>query len=221
MTEVLEARNPYGHLTQIPAPDRLYSDPERHSDVTLLETVAGIDVLDFASILDGLGRTVDRLRHSNEEHDQAARQRINAAFELVRRYYDDRLKSGDEAIRQPEQAASLFLRRISYRRREVVSCALLTTRHQLIEIINVFHGTIDGCPAYPREIVTLALRANAAAVILGHNHPSGDPEPSNADVQITKDIATALKTVNVRLIDHVVVAGEKWVSLALRGKIPD
>jgi DNA repair protein RadC len=81
----------------------------------------------------------------------------------------------------------------------------------------LFRGTIDGAAVYPREIVKQALGCDAAAVILGHNHPSGDCEPSEADRNITAKIAKALALVDIRLLDHLVVSREGHVSLAERG----
>ena len=78
-------------------------------------------------------------------------------------------------------------------------------------------GTIDSASVYPREIVKAALNSNAAAVILAHNHPSGNPEPSQADIALTKRVQTALQTIDVRLLDHLVVGGTTSVSLAERG----
>lgn len=83
----------------------------------------------------------------------------------------------------------------------------------------MFHGTIDSASVYPREVVKEALRLNAAAVILSHNHPSGNPEPSQADRVLTKQLKEALGLVEVRTLDHVIVAGSDTMSFAERGLI--
>jgi DNA repair protein RadC len=100
---------------------------------------------------------------------------------------------------------------------EVFSCLFLDTRHRLIRYEEMFRGTIDGAAVYPREIVKQALSFNAAAVILSHNHPSGDAEPSEADRSITIRVSKALSLVDVRLLDHLVVGADEVVSLAERG----
>ena len=95
----------------------------------------------------------------------------------------------------------------------------LTNMHKVIACVVMFKGTIDGAAVYPREIVRAVIEHNAAAVILAHNHPSGDPEPSQADIAITKKIKAALNTIDVRVLDHIVVGRGSTVSLANRGLI--
>ncbi|MGO3344159.1 MAG: RadC family protein [Marinomonas sp.] len=102
--------------------------------------------------------------------------------------------------------------------REVFALMLLDSQHQLIRFEELFFGTIDAAAVYPREVVKAALHANAAAVILTHNHPSGSPEPSQSDINITNTLVSALKLIDVRVLDHIVV-GEQCVSLAERGLI--
>jgi DNA repair protein RadC len=102
---------------------------------------------------------------------------------------------------------------------EVFCCLFLDTRHRLIRYEELFRGTIDGATVYPREVVKRALLHNASAVILGHNHPSGVSEPSEADRSITLKLAKALALVEVRLLDHVVVSRGGHVSLAERGLV--
>ena len=102
---------------------------------------------------------------------------------------------------------------------EVFCCLFLDTRHRLIRYEELFRGTIDGATVYPREVVKRALQCNASAVILGHNHPSGVAEPSEADRNITVKLAKALALVEIRLLDHLVVSRGGHVSLAERGLI--
>lgn len=100
---------------------------------------------------------------------------------------------------------------------EVFSAVFLDTQHRVIRFEELFRGTIDSASVYPREVVKKALAYNAAAVILVHNHPSGDPEPSDADRRITQRLKDALGLVEVRVIDHIVVGSEGCESLAERG----
>ena len=100
---------------------------------------------------------------------------------------------------------------------EVFGTLLLDTQHRLIAFDELFRGTIDSASVYPREVIKHAIEHNAAAVILVHNHPSGNPEPSQADIALTKRVQTALQTIDVRLLDHLVVGGTTSVSLAERG----
>ena len=101
--------------------------------------------------------------------------------------------------------------------REAFLVLLLDTRHRILTAELLFFGTIDAAEVHPREVVKLALRHNAAAVICAHNHPSCDPEPSAADRAVTARLKSALALVDIRLLDHIVVTGLAHVSLAARG----
>lgn len=101
--------------------------------------------------------------------------------------------------------------------REVFALMHLDSQRRVIKIEPLFWGTLDGSMVHPREILRAVLDANAGAVILVHNHPSGVPEPSHADVAITKKIQNALATIDVRVVDHIVVAAGGAVSFAERG----
>ncbi|EOA5673152.1 DNA repair protein RadC, partial [Pseudomonas aeruginosa] len=102
---------------------------------------------------------------------------------------------------------------------EVFAVLFLDTQHRLIEYSELFRGTIDSASVYPRELVKEALRLNAAAVIVSHNHPSGNPEPSGADKVLTQRLREALALVDVRTLDHIIVAGGSTISFAERGLI--
>jgi DNA repair protein RadC len=101
----------------------------------------------------------------------------------------------------------------------VFACLFLDNRHRLIEYEELFRGTIDGASVHPREVVRRALRANAAAVIFAHNHPSGVAEPSQSDLRITQRLKDALSLVEVRVLDHVIIGDGQGTSLAERGLI--
>ncbi len=103
--------------------------------------------------------------------------------------------------------------------REVFSCLFLNNQHHVVKLEELFEGTIDAAAVYPREVVRRALYHNAAAVILAHNHPSGVAEPSRADLAITKRIKEALATIDVRVLDHLVIGNAHVVSLAERGQL--
>ena len=94
---------------------------------------------------------------------------------------------------------------------------MLDNQHRLINYSEMFQGTIDSASVYPREVVKAALACNAGAIIMAHNHPSGHPEPSMADRNITKRLKEALALVDVRVLDHNVVGGLETVSFSERG----
>lgn len=100
---------------------------------------------------------------------------------------------------------------------EVFAVLFLDSRHCLIQCVEMFRGTINSASVYPREVVKETLRLNAAAVILAHNHPSGSPEPSKADQALTQQLKMALDLVDVKTLDHIVVAGNRTTSFSERG----
>lgn len=100
---------------------------------------------------------------------------------------------------------------------EVFVLVALDSQHRLIEVIEMFRGTIDSASVYPREVVKETLACNAAAVIFAHNHPSGVAEPSQADRVLTEKLKNALALVDVRVLDHLVVAGADITSFAEKG----
>ena len=95
----------------------------------------------------------------------------------------------------------------------------LTNRHAVIACDEIFRGTIDGASVYPREVVKSALQYNAAAILIAHPHPSGICEPSQADELITVRIREACALLDIRLIDHIVISGDRAVSFAERGML--
>jgi DNA repair protein RadC len=183
----------------------------------------GRDALTLArSLLDQAGglHTLSRLSPSELKAVRglgaAGIARIQAALELGRRNLEGPAYRR-RTLKQPLDAARCFRARLAELSYEVFSCLYLDTRHSIICYEPLFRGTVDGATVYPREVVKRALYHNAAAVILGHNHPSGNCEPSEADRSITIKLAQALSLVDVRLLDHLVVASGGHVSLAERG----
>ena len=121
------------------------------------------------------------------------------------------------AISNPRHTRDYLRLHLASREHEIFAILFLDTRHRVIEFVPLFRGTVDGASVYPREVVKEALRRNAAAVILAHNHPSGVAEPSQADELITTRIRDALALVDIRVLDHLVVTGDAIVSFAERG----
>lgn len=102
---------------------------------------------------------------------------------------------------------------------EVFVTLMLDSQHRLIEYAELFRGTLAQTSVYPREVVKIGLLRNAAAMIFAHNHPSGVPEPSRADELLTQTLKQALALVDVRVLDHFIVAGPQITSFAERGLI--
>ena len=124
-----------------------------------------------------------------------------------------------DVLSSPDVVRKYLVTQFAGLEHEVFSILLLDNRHRVIRFEEMFRGTIDGCSVHPREVVKAALTANAAAVILAHNHPSGVAEPSRADTQLTRRLSDALGLIDVRVIDHVVVGADETVSFAERGLI--
>ncbi|MBN8263223.1 MAG: DNA repair protein RadC [Xanthomonadales bacterium] len=143
-----------------------------------------------------------------------AEQVLAAAQEIV----DARMVRGT-SLKDPAVASNFFRDKLGHLEREVFAAVMLDTRHRLIEYVELFQGTIDGAEVHPREVVRVALRLNAAAVLVAHNHPSGDVEPSAADRAVTARLKQALALVDVRLLDHVIVGGGQSLSLASSGVV--
>jgi len=120
------------------------------------------------------------------------------------------------AITSPEKTKAFLALQLAHLDHEVFAALFLDNRHRLLEFEVLFRGTIDGASVHPREVVKRALGLNAAAVIFAHNHPSGDADPSQADLRITQRLKEALALVDVRVLDHLVV-GREVVSFAERG----
>jgi len=120
------------------------------------------------------------------------------------------------AISNPRHTRDYLRLHLAPHDHEIFAILFLDNRHRVIEFVPLFRGTVDAS-VYPREVVKEALRRNAAAVILAHNHPSGVAEPSQADELITTRIRDALALVDIRVLDHLVVTGDAIVSFAERG----
>jgi DNA repair protein RadC len=130
---------------------------------------------------------------------------------------DRTLRRPGVCLSSPNTVADYLKLTLSPRPHEVFAVLFLDNRHRLIEAREMFRGTIDGSSVYPREVVKTALALNSAAVILAHNHPSGVAEPSAADEVITQRVRDALSLIDVRVIDHFIVARTTHVSMAQRG----
>lgn len=129
-----------------------------------------------------------------------------------------RLRRG-RALTSPKEVFSHLQALLADYEHEVFALLLLDNRHRIIVFHELFRGTLDGANVYPREVVKTALEHNAAATVLVHNHPSGDPKPSQADITLTRKLQEALNLVGVRTLDHIVVGHEGCVSLAEQGHL--
>jgi DNA repair protein RadC len=168
------------------------------------------------------------LEAETPQHDPAQRLWIRGDFDELRpatateviaasRWLMTRRVRRGVALDSPSVVRDFLTNKLGALEHEVFAVLLLDTRHRLIEYVELFRGTIDGASVHPREVVKLALARNAAAIILAHPHPSGIAEPSAADELITHRLKEALALVDIRVLDHLIIAGGDAVSLCERG----
>ena len=143
-------------------------------------------------------------------------ERCAAARELVMRWLNEQMQSGD-VLSSPASVKDYLRIYFSGQKYESFVTLFLDSQNRLIVAEELFRGTLTQTAVYPREVVKAALRVNAGAAIFAHNHPSGVAEPSKADELLTRNLKQALALVDVRVLDHIVVAGKTAVSLAERG----
>ena len=156
----------------------------------------------------------DALRETRAPREDLLR--IQALLEVHARWMEARLRRGGR-LESPGDTCRYAEARLRGYRAEVFAAVFLDARHRVIAFEPLFRGTVDGASVHPREVVRRALVHNAAAVILAHNHPSGVAEPSFADRAVTERLEQALATVDVRVLDHLVVGDGETVSFVERG----
>lgn len=122
-----------------------------------------------------------------------------------------------EVLGSPEVVRDFLRVKLGLLEHEVFAVLMLDVQNRLIDYVELFRGTVSQTSVYPRELVKEALVRNAAALILVHNHPSGATEPSRADELLTQALKTALALVDIKLLDHLIVAGSDILSFAERG----
>jgi len=142
---------------------------------------------------------------------------IRAAFELASRL-DGHTGAGDKPVlKTPEDVVGLVGRRLKGKKREHFLALLLDTRSRLIKAAEISMGSLDGTIVHPREVFKEAISAAAASVLFVHNHPSGDPTPSEDDIKLSKRLAEAGEIVGIDVLDHIIIGGKKSVSLKREG----
>ncbi|MDD5389315.1 MAG: DNA repair protein RadC [Gallionellaceae bacterium] len=141
---------------------------------------------------------------------------LQAVLEMARRALGEDMKQGD-ALNSPRAVRDYLRLRLGGRNHEIFMVVFLDAQNRVLAAEEMFRGTLTQTSVYPREILVHALRHNAAGVILAHNHPSGVAEPSQADRWLTDQLKTALGLVDVKVIDHFIVAGSEGFSFCERG----
>lgn len=157
-------------------------------------------------------------RESQPPLQDAARDRDDRAIARALQIIERRAGGAGQLLSDPETCGRFFRLRLAGEQREHFEVAFLDTRHRLISAERLFSGSVDQSTVHPRIVVQRALAVNAAAVLLAHNHPSGNPEPSAADRMLTLQLKQALALVEVRVLDHFVVTNSAALSMVARGQ---
>ena len=190
---------------------------ESMSDLDLLGVLVGSRTA--AHLLKEASGSLSQLLHEPVPVEYAQPQaalKLQAAKEVVRRSLAEAMR--DRAVLDSPAAVRDFLRlTLGWRDYEVFTALFLDAQHRVIAAEELFRGTLSHASVYPREVVKRALVHNSAALVVAHNHPSGIATPSQADRVLTRSLRDALALIDVRVLDHFVVAGNDLVSFAEQG----
>jgi len=155
------------------------------------------------------------VREGNEFREASAQHVLARANALIAQ----RFRAGAPVLSSPHRTQEFLRFRLGPLEHEVFVGLFLDSRCRLIEYVELFRGTIDGASVHPREVIKEALARNAAGLVIAHCHPSGNPTPSQADELITRQLKECLALFQIRLHDHLIVAGPSVVSMAEKGLI--
>jgi len=170
----------------------------------------------FGGIAGLLHTAPDALKSVSGLGGDAKRSELMAVMELARRAAAQQLKER-EVFSSPDAVKRYLQLQLAHRTHEVFAVLFLDAQNRLVEMKELFHGTLTQTSVYPREVVKQALALHAASVVLAHNHPSGTVQPSRADEALTQTLKSALALVDVRVLDHVIVAPGDALSMAEKG----
>ena len=190
---------------------------ESMSDAALLRTLVGPRTA--ANLLKDVSGSLSRLLNADvaqQVPSSSVGAKLMAARELVRRALAETMRERD-MLASPAAVRDYLRIMLAQRDHEVFMVLFLDAQNRVIAPEEMFRGTLTQTSVYPREVVKRALSLNAAAVILAHNHPSGVAEPSRADEFLTQSLRSALALVDIRVLDHIVIAGSNATSFAERG----
>lgn len=193
--------------------------------ILLRSGMAGRNSLDLARVLLASGglrglqdATLEELRHV-PGIGRVKSIVLKTAVELGRRMAQRRPPSPFEPITSPTDAAGHLVPLLSELDREEFHVLLLDARHRLIRIAQVSAGGLAAAVVFPRDVFRIALKANAAAIMLAHNHPSGDETPSKADIEATRVFTNIGRMMGINVLDHLIIANQRWVSMKKLGHL--
>jgi DNA repair protein RadC len=189
----------------------------------LAAVVGGAQQIEVAEgLLSHFGGDIQRIYKANvaeiaQVHGigQQTAVRLKAALTLAIRLHEP---NGERpVINSPADAAALVQYEMSLLEQECLKVLLLDTRNRVLDIVEVYHGSVNSSQVRVAEVFRPAIQRNAPAIIVCHNHPSQDPTPSPDDVVVTRAIVSAGKLLDIDCLDHIVIGGTRWISLKERG----
>jgi len=203
-----------------------YNDMHRLSEIELLsltlrepadsQAIRGL-LTKINAMEELLSITVQELKEIDGMPDATAEQFL-AGIELSKRIYaaPHRVK---EALTTPEKAADFLMPQMRYLDREVFNCIYLDRKSCLKFVEAISIGGLTSSIVHPREVFKPAVKRSAASIILAHNHPSGDPEPSKEDISVTKRLVDAGQIMGIEILDHIIIGDNVWISLKQSGQM--
>ena len=145
-------------------------------------------------------------------------EKLQVLKSFISEYNETEFLNETTQLNSSTKAGEYFKARLSnVKDKEHFEVAFLNSQNEIISVKTIFEGTINEAPVYPRLIIQEALNHDANNVVIAHNHPGGSCTPSNADVEVTQKIKAALATISIHVIDHIIVAGDSFVSFAEKG----
>ena len=145
---------------------------------------------------------------------------LRLVHEVARKFLQERLK-GREFISSSKEVYEYLLHSLRDLKREVFKVIFLNGRNEVIQVETLFEGSLTSSAVYPREVIKSALKHHAAALVFAHNHPSGDTMPSRDDVEITRRLVRVGELLGIQVLDHVIVAGQSYLSMRREGVMGD
>ena len=146
---------------------------------------------------------------------------IVAAMELSKRLISDHQSAFKVRVRDSRQVADLLMEELMYEKREFFITIILNSKLQIESKSVISIGNLDSAPVHPREVFAPAVKRGAAAVVVAHNHPSGDPTPSRQDIEVTKRLLKASEILGIKLMDHVIIGNGCFTSMKAEGLFAD
>lgn len=199
-----------------------YATTDRLSDVELVATILGrqsqdeaVTRLATALAVDGWmgGAPLAEIAREYGTVGPKSVAKLEAAIELGRRTLAARAARKADTISTPEDVVALIKPLVIGRDREIFMCACLDTKNRVRKVVEVSVGSLNASIVHPRELFKEAVMASAASVVVCHQHPSGDPTPSGADIQLTRRLVKAGDVLGIEVLDHVVIGGDEHASL--------